>query len=453
MNVRKIAFLVSLAFSGVGYAAVPTGEDFPKVMPLHDYLVKSIASDADRKSMALSYYGHFSEKSPFKNLVAYKLKKVVESQINANMAYGDWMPFMQTTPYSVKREQKHEYADSGKYNISDVEKMIDSKAPFDDWFPSYVSWFFAASSEGGKVLNGWPSGTDPLVGTIIHLQRDSNSNVLKFIPDLNSEFGTKIKAQWDKEQKDGAAVGVNISAFANLVRKFEHVTAAVAKPPGLSDDQSHAYQFMKSVTLAILYSQALETRFLPTGEGKEIASAPLGAYLDKQDANMASGWSAKAIKIPVAKDEKRTDYARGFFESLSSNGADLNLIDSMEELVSKWYFLPLSKMGEPVKFAYRPITGFKRMMGWTLVEFTEKGIQTTSLSPVEERKMTEKFRWQWSYNESPYGHPSCDGWKNSNNPCRQYRFGNFGNGRTLGILRDVRFIDNASFGIPELPVD
>lgn len=445
--------MVSLAFSGIGHAAVPTGEDFSKEMPLHDYLVKSIASDADRKKMALSYYEHFSEKSPFKNLIAYKLKKVAFDHVNTNMAYGDWLPFMQTTPYSVKREQRREYADAEKYDISDVEKMIDSKAPFDDWFSSYVSWLFVASSEGGKVLKSWPSGTDPLVGTITYSQKDGNTDVLRFIPDLNSEFGKKAKAQWEKEQKDGAAIGVNISAFANLVRKFEHVSAAVAKPPGLSDEQSHADRFMKGVIVAIIYSQALETRFLSPGEGKEVAGAPLGAYLDKYEANVAAGRLAKAIKIPVAKDEKRTDYARGFFESLSHSDSDINLIDSIEEMVSKWYFLPLSKKGEPVKFAYRPITGFKKMMAWTLVEFTEKGIQTTSLSPAEESRLTNKFRWQWSPNENPYGHPSCAGWEQSNNPCLSYRFGLFGKGRTLGAYRDVRFIDNASFGIPDLPVD
>lgn len=453
MNARKIFLLISLVFSGGGYAAVPTGEDFPKEMPLHDYLVKSIASDADRGKMASSYYGHFSDKNPFDNLISYGLTKVVKGHVDNNMASGDWISFMQSTPYSVKREQKLEHADAVKYDIADVEKMIDAKAPFDAWFPSYISWFFAASSEGGKVLKSWASGTDPLVGTIIYLHKDNNGKVLKYIPDLNSEFGKKAKAQWEKEQKDGAEIGINISAFKNLVRKFEHVSAAVAKPPGLSDDQSHAYQLMKGTTLAIELTQALELRILPPGEAKEVATTPLGAYSNKQEADMASGSMAKSIKIPVSKDEKRTDYARGFFESMSPNDADIDLIAKMEDLVSKWYYVPLSKKSEPIKYAYRPISGFKKMMAWTVVEFTEKGIQTRSLSPVEERKMFQNFRWQWSPTESPYGEPRCDGWEISNNPCLRYRFGHFGNGRTLGALRDVRFIDNASFGIPDLPVD
>jgi hypothetical protein len=391
----SMAVLMSLNYSAF---ALPKGDDFPNKLSLNQYIAKSIASDDDLEKMAFKLLNSSSLQTPFTTTFAQK-QQLIKEQQTRRLSSGDLVGYLTLSDQSLKASQSYKAALSAADEIdpASLERILGAKPAFDKWFPSYLMRYVAATYLGGRVMPTWPTGTNPLYGSLSGI--DERGEVFWHLSDkspLYSEF---------KERKEKAFWGRQ--SYAN----FPDLPAKV-----FDSDVDRARVFMVNTVTALFYSQMVAGYFTGTktnlleGIGKYDSLTKTSSQKIPPESTYQSEWAHSVIY------KLGDPQLVGLYKS---NAAVL------ESTFSKMYFIPLSKAGEPVKFAFKPL---KDKLRWGLVEFTPNGIEVRTIRTQEEIPALKDF---------PLFSDLATCYSTSWDPCLDYPFGKFNRNNVWGADRYV----------------
>lgn len=366
-TVKAISFAVAIAISSTSFA-LPTGEDFPRKMPLTAYIAKSMASDEDLEKMASKYFNSTGIQNPF-SVVKDQLGKAFYEQQLGRLSSGDSIGYLANSDQSVVASRINRYKMLAADNVdaAKLERILGTTPPMDMWLPSYITRFFAATYVGGRVMPTWPKNAMPLFGSLTGTNERGEPYWY-----LNSESATYDEY---KDRKESRFFG------GNRYASFPRLPSSV-----LDGDIEHARVFMQNTIIALLYTQILSVDFVGDQISKHGIEATLFKPLDRQEALFSIGMGYSKHYIPENSTYKSEWAHTVISNSLSSDDPNLILqfkfgAAAIEKIAADLIYIPLSKAGEPIKFVFKPVN--KGRTRWALVEFTNKGLEVRTLQDAE----------------------------------------------------------------------
>lgn len=427
--VKAISIAVAIAISSPSFA-LPTGNDFPRKMPLTAYIAKSMASEEDLEKMALKYFNSAGIQNPF-SVVDDQIRKEFREQQIGRLSSGDLIGYQTKSDQSLGAStfNKYKMREAGSIGAEKLERILGAKPPMNEWLPSYLTRFVAATYVGGRVIPTWPSGANPLYGSITGT--DERGEPFWYInPDspLYDEY---------KDRKESRFWGR--SRYASFPRLPSSV---------LDSDIESARVFMHNTVIALLYTHLVAGLFdeatnVPHVQ-ESVNSVPLPINirkpksdlfkaLDKEESLFSIGMGFVDYSIP-SKATYKSEWAHAIFGGEIGNPNNLDSYKSgaayIERTASEMIYIPLSKAGEPIKFAFKPIKRGK--LRWALVEFSKNGLIVRTLQD-ETRDFPIVKKLQTFLLPSSY---LCqEAFRNS---CYDYGFGNFDNEIVYGLSRFVK---------------
>jgi hypothetical protein len=427
--VKAISIAVAIAISSPSFA-LPTGNDFPRKMPMTAYMAKSMASDEDLEKMALKFFNSTSIQNPFTVVNAQLQKEFREQQIG-RLSSGDYIGYQTKSDQSLAASavNKYKMQQAGSISAEKLEKILGAPPPMDMWLPSYITRFLAATYVGGRVVPTWPSNANPLYGSLT-----GTNNLGEAYWQLNSE--SPLYNEY-KDRKESRFFGRNRYA------EFPRLPSSV-----FDGDIENARILMQNTVIALFYTNMVAELLINSldkapEEKKGQNEVSVQSINNKVESNLFRGLDRQEALLsvdmgiwrqPLPSDSTyEAEWAHDIFGNVIGSTEAIDKYKSgaayIEKAAADMVYIPLSKAGEPIKFLFKPSK--MRKLRWALVEFTKKGLEVKTLQDAEREfpiiKNISNSLLALSF--------TCR--EELGNRCFDYGFGNFDSG-TFGDIETGR---------------